>query len=250
MTVKAYLKTNRLLLFAGILTLMAGLWLNLMSFRRFPNMTFGGYIIYLLPGLLLLLSWFLASTFLRLRWLFIGLGIVITLLASGFALLMHSMGEYLAGATAEIQDAARYEEILASYPESWVAHFPSSVPAEATQVTFYYLPAFLQGGSYLQLRCTLPPSVLDDVLGRYRPIAKQVENGAGEIIEDVDIQGDLPTPLFRNGENTGFDSLPQHFLILILDGEPYKPEDWNHGYTYGVAVSTQGREAIFWVEYW
>ena len=151
-TVKAYLKTNRLLLLASILTLMAGLWLNLRAFRQFPDMTLLGYVINFLPGLLLLLSWFLASTFLRLRWLFIGLGVLVTLLASGFALLMHSMGEYLLSATTEVQDIARYEEILASYPEAWVAHFPSDVPNDATQVTFYYLPAFLQGGSYLQLR--------------------------------------------------------------------------------------------------
>ena len=96
----------------------------------------------------------------------------------------------------------------------------------------------------------LPQSELDYVLERYRPIAKQVENGAGEIIEAVDKQGHLPATHFRNEENTDFGPLAQDFLVLILDAEPYKPEDWNHGHTYGVAVSTQRREVIFWAEYW
>jgi len=250
MTLRAYLKTNRPLLFVGVLTLIGGVWLNLRSFRQFPNMTLTGYLINLLPGLLLLLSWILAARFHKWRWLLIGLGLLVALLASGVALILHSVGEYLMAVTTPEQDVGKYEEILASYPEAWVAHFPRQVPENATRVRFYYLPAFLQGGSSLQLHCRLPESEVDFLLEQYQPVAKKTENGLGEIITAVDKQIDFPSTRFHSQENSESGHLPADFLVLTLGGEPFEAEDWNHGHIYGIAISTLRQEVTFWAEYW
>ena len=64
----------------------------------------------------------------------------------------------------EVADASRYTAVLndLGYPTPpslnvpTLGHFPSSIPATASNVRFFYRPHFLQGGTQLQLRVNLP----------------------------------------------------------------------------------------------
>jgi hypothetical protein len=51
-------------------------------------------------------------------------------------------------------------------------------------------------------------------------------------------------------EAVGYDELPDDFEILILDNKPYKPKNWNHGYSYGLALSRVSNEILFYQSVW
>jgi hypothetical protein len=139
-------------------------------------------------------------------------------------------------------DISKYEELLHDYSSELTQHFPDHIPENATQVRFYYLPAFMQGGSFLQLRCKLPLGEVNALLTRYRPIARQVGTSA-----QIQASAKIPLTSFEGQTNLASD-----FQILILGGEPGKtnPVDWNHGYTYGLAISIQRQEVIYYADYW
>lgn len=113
---------------------------------------------------------------------------------------------------------------------------------------FYYQPKFLQGSAALQLCCKLPPTEVDSILELYLSTVRQVENGTGDVIKAEDEQNPLRGALFRDERNKDFAPLPEDFLILILDATP--PENWNHGCSRRVAVSTKRQEVIYWAECW
>lgn len=66
---------------------------------------------------------------------------------------------------AEITDVSRYTEIHNQYwHPKLVRHFPENIPVNATDVRMAYLPSFLQGGAYFQLKLKLPADEIDDLL--------------------------------------------------------------------------------------
>jgi hypothetical protein len=251
---REHLRTNAGLLIAGIAIVVLGFGMDALWFPsglRVASLC----VINILPGLLLLTVWYLASAFPRRRRLFFGLGLPIALLGLAVAALLNWGLAAFEAETRPVYSVPRYEAVLEGleYPSNrLVAHFPAHVPANATRVTFYYLPRYWQGPLILQLRCRLPPSEVDPVWQRYRATACQVHDSAGDIIEGRDCGAPLPTARFRNDDNSGDAPLPQGFLVLVLDADPCStdPVDRNHGYSYGVAVSTGSQEVIYWAEYW
>jgi len=139
-----------------------------------------------------------------------------------FALLTSRICTLFKSASEPVQDPARYEEVLAEYdggPKA-VAHFPPHIPETAAAVELYYTRRFLQGGSCLRLRYRLPLSELEAVTQQYRSIAQHIENGKP------------------------FD-IPDDFQVFYLENS--ESPDWN-GYAYGVAVSLERQEVIYWAE--
>jgi hypothetical protein len=234
------LRKNWFLLLAGMLLLAGGLWLNIRWLAQKPSPVL--YLINFGPGLILILVWFLASQFPGQRGWFIVPGALLTLAALVFVYFANGVVGYIVASTTPIFDVNQYETIVQSYDPKLTQHFPPQIPGNATEVKFYYEPAFLQGGSYLQLRCKLPAGEIAALLDRYLPIAKEVRSG-----NETGFNAAIPLTSFY-----GETQLPEDFRILILGGEPYKtnPVDWNHGYTYGLAISTQRQEVIYYADYW
>ena len=54
---------------------------------------------------------------------------------------------------------------------------------------------------------------------------------------------------FHTSDNDEFE-FPDDYTIFILDAEPYKPNDWNHGYSRGVVISKDKNDIIYYVEDW
>lgn len=48
----------------------------------------------------------------------------------------------------------------------------------------------------------------------------------------------------------GYDELPEDFTIYLIEGKPYKQNNWNHGKISLIAISTQRNEIIFHAEDW
>lgn len=234
------LRKNWFLLLASVLLLAGGLWFNIQWIAQKPSPVL--YLINFAPGLILIGAWFLASRFPRQRGWFIVPGVLLTLAAIVFAYFTNGIVGYIVASTTPIFDVNQYEAIVQSYGPKLTPHFPPHIPSDATGVKFYYEPAFLQGGSYLQLRCRLPADEIAALLEQYLPIAKEVRSS-----NEMAVNNDIPLTSFY-----GEMQLAGDFRILILGGEPYKtnPVDWNHGYTYGLAISTQRQEVIYYADYW
>lgn len=148
----------------------------------------------------------------------------VLLLVTGLAFILFlSLGVLFKNTSEPVQDPSRYEEVLAEYdggPEV-IAHFPSHIPETATEVALYYMPRVLQGGSRFRLSYKLPSSELETIVEQYRPIAHQIKDG-------------------RRSSN-----IPEDFEVFYLDDSD--SPNWN-GYAYGVAISMERQEIIYWAE--
>jgi hypothetical protein len=251
---KIYSVIRTTVLAAGILILAVGLWLDVEWFPHSLSPVF--YIINIFPGFMLMGSWFfassLASKFPQRYWVwtFFGFGILVTLFGLILALYANFGVAMIMGVTTPIRDTAQYEEILEYDDDELVSHFPPHIPGNATKVAFYYSPPFMQGGSHLQLHCKLPSPQIDAVLEEYLPAARQIQDGTGNVLESSNEQSYIPSTSLFYEENSETVPMPEDFLVLILDAEPYESGNWNHGYIYGVAVSAERQEVIYWTERW
>jgi hypothetical protein len=166
--------------------------------------------------------------------------VVILLVTAAILWVSHSFKE----AVPEVTDAKRYPQILAqlrlnggvSNPSITLAHFPPAIPPNATNVRFFYRPHFLQGGTELQLRVTLP--------------ATQVNQLAAEILaasRPTAVPDNMASVNFRDTNNTGSAQLPPDFNLYIL-GTWTPPSEAEMEYAYGIAISLKRNEVIYWLE--
>jgi hypothetical protein len=170
-------------------------------------------------------------------------------------------GYKLKKAIADVNDPAQYRAVLGQlgYPKPTIMNipsigfFPAQVPADATNIRFFYRPHFLQGGPEMQLRFSLP---LDDL----KAVLQQARSGAiGTAAGDkaFETPSGVPIPNFRDGADITFASLPSDFQMFLmyakdLSGNPTtrSSDIWLEGYTGGIAVSEKREEVIYWVEEW
>ena len=246
---RTYLKRNRALLFVGLLLVLFGVWLNIQWFSERPSLNL--YLINLLPGTLLIFTWYLASKHQNKRWSYIGVGILLALIVSFFSIFTNlAAGAFLAAMTPNT-DVSHYYEISDQLDDSEITrHFPTSIPENATDIKFESLPKFLQGGGHIQLRFNLPQSEIEELLIEYRANAKYTFIG-GDRSNHSNEDGGVPTTYFYTSETDDF-SFSDNYEILVLNAEPGGPPEfpWNHGYSYGVVISLEESEIIYWAEYW
>jgi hypothetical protein len=152
------------------------------------------------------------------------------------------------GLIGDITDISRYEEVRASFEGSpLVSHFPEVIPPEATDVQMIYVPSLFQGGTVFQLRLTLPPARIAELQLQYVELATYVFPASYEPKSLTDI----PIP-FLHSSGASADSTHGDFQILIIDAHDQGETDfpWNHGYSYGVALSPAFSEIVYWAEDW
>ena len=73
----------------------------------------------------------------------------------------------------------------------------------------------------------------------------------GDRSDHSNMEGGVPTTYFYTS-GTDETSFPDDYEILVLNAEPGGTPDfqWNHGYSYGVAISLKESEIVYWTEYW
>ena len=209
------------------------------------------YLLNLLPGALLLVTWYLAGKYPKRRWIAIVIGILSVVAISFFVVSLNLLAGALVAATTPITDIARYSEIREQMGDSELTrHFPLSIPKNAENVQFEYLPKFLQGGSHFQLKMRLPRAEISDLLTEFRSQAKYKFIG-GDSNDHANIEGGVPTTFFYTSGTDDY-SFQGDYEILVLNAEPSGTPDfqWNHGYSYGVVISLEKSEIIYWAEYW
>jgi hypothetical protein len=157
---------------------------------------------------------------------------------------------------AEVTNVRKYEEILDTRWDSrseLVNHFPRPIPADAKTVRFSFRPGFMQRGTYIQLRCSLPPEQIEE---RYAYFARKRTRSffGGDMRDHINMKDGMPTTFFYTGE--GKDRrFPTDYEIMVLDEVP-KEEDhpggisWRHARCHGVAISRERHEIVYWAEAW
>jgi len=248
-TWRDYLKHNRGLLIIGTLFLLIGIWTDIQWISKHLSGIL--YFLNLLPGALFLFVWYLASKYQNRRWLIINVGVTITLFISMLILFMNVIAAVFTTGMTPITDISQYNEILEQMGDSELTrHFPLSIPESAEVVKFEYIPKFLQGGEHFQLRMKLPQSGISDLQEEYRSKAKFTFIG-GQTNDHQNMPGGVPTTFFYTND-TKNDSFPDDYEILVLNAEPKATSDpiWNHGFSYGVAISQEKSEIVYWSEYW
>ena len=246
---RSHLKHNRWLLIVGVLFIFGGGWMDIQWIPYHPSGIL--YLINLLPGILLLSAWYLASKYQKKRWTITIVGVSIFLVITFFTVYLNLGAGAFAAATTPITDIAQYDEIRKQLGNSELTqHFPLLIPENAEDVRFEYLPKFLQGGGHVQLRMKLPQSEISDLLAEFLPHAKYKFIG-GDSSDHSNMLGGVPTTYFYTS-GTDDHTFHDNYEILVLNAQDggTPGSEWNHGDSYGIVISLEKSEIIYWAEYW
>ncbi len=155
-----------------------------------------------------------------------------------------------------VTDPSQYGAILAKFDNSLtVKHFPLQVPANAKNVRLYYLPGFLQGATFLQLRMKLDPEQIEIIEAEFIKQAKRKYIPGAK--NNSPTEEDSPTGMkveytYKSyiGESTGV-SFPSNYKLLVLEDTRGAPTyNWKHSDVYGVAIDPATSEVVYWLEDW
>lgn len=208
----------------------------------------------LLPGIMLLSIWYFAPKYPNRKDLIINAGVPCTLLVLYFIFFINvTSGVFTKGngLIGQITDITRYLEIREEMGDSELAHhFPKSIPEYAQNVKFEYVPGFLQGGEIFQLRMKLPEDEIDSLYKEFRLKATHIFIG-GETNDHANTTDGVPTTFFYTSD-TEDQSFPDDYEIMVINAEPEGTPKfkWNHGVSYGVAISTEKSDIVYWLESW
>jgi hypothetical protein len=137
----------------------------------------------------------------------------------------------------------QYEDVMENWaPTGVVDHFPRLPPASSEDVAFSSFPTFMQGGGWVQLRVSVPELEILAIEAYCR--ARTTKRRA--------FTEEPPDPDCHVLAEAGY-GFPEDFEVFLFDGEPYKEGsslDWNHGWTYGMALSKKRRQMVYWAESW
>lgn len=233
----------------GILVLGVGICLNVYWVKHEPSWML--YVLNMLPGLVFLAMWFVGKNIHKRGWFLVGLGVPIAIVFSGFVTFCNIGAFWWLDITTPDTDPGCYESVLEryNYPKTeWIRHFPVRIPGNATNVHFYHLQAFLQGGMILQLRCVLPSEEIESLLTESFDKAKQVQETDGDYLGFTGPKG-LPIPRLCAGERD-YVHWPKGYKIVVFNAEDHAHGSWNHGFSYGVAISIERYEVVYWAEDW
>jgi hypothetical protein len=136
-----------------------------------------------------------------------------------------------------------------------VKHFPIEIPVDAKNVDLYYLPGFMQGGTFLQLRMQLSPEKIKRIEAEFLEKAKRKYIPGAENHSPTEENSPIGTKVEYNyksytGGSNG-ENFPSNYELLVLEDTRGAPKyDWNHSDIYGVAIDPSTSEVVYWLEDW
>lgn len=245
---------NRIYLVLAVLLGIAGI-VQCVRWSNFGSITIvagHGYLLNFLPAITLVVAYVAGQKVYKKATHVIAIPLCLTaLIAWGFITLGVEM---IISSTTEVTDRGQYEEILGDYwsfNEDLVAHFPIPIPAEARNVKFSFFPGFLQGGTHVQLRYSLPSDEIAELYARFYE-KKTKSFFGGNMNGHMNMKEGMPTTFFYTSGSDDHE-FPHDFEIMIFDEvlkEENRPEGhyWNHGQSHGIAISKTRNEIVYWAE--
>ncbi|MEZ6102171.1 MAG: hypothetical protein R3E01_36715 [Pirellulaceae bacterium] len=156
------------------------------------------------------------------------------------------------GPPSEIRSVKKYKSCRKSFPPQLVARFPTDTPEDKSDPVFSYYPGFLQGGAHIQLRVRLSPETIVNLVDELKTQTKHAYKGGGFFTHyNEDQEHNLPTASYHTQrDDVDANEFPGHFTLYVLDADDRASGSWNHGSTFGIAISEETNEAIYWAENW
>ncbi|MEA5572249.1 hypothetical protein [Calothrix sp. UHCC 0171] len=152
-----------------------------------------------------------------------------------------------------VKDSNKYGDIRYKLwsERKQISHFPEAIPADATNIRLVYFPPSTQGGSAFQVKFKQPQKTIASAIAKYRITAKYKYKG-GDTNDHSNQANGVPTTFFYTSEDTENASFPPDYDVFVLGAEDkgQKEFKWNHGYSYGVAISRLDSTIVYWAEAW
>ena len=145
---------------------------------------------------------------------------------------------WIYNATSAVTDVAKYEKVIDPLKENLAAHFPKVIPVGA-EAKFFYVPGFLQGATFVQLKLTASPEQIQAAQRDFEGQALKKWYGQRPPGDSLNL---MPLQL-NESEVKGLDC-----KIFLLQTTP--PEEWNHPRRSGVSINEKYGEIVYWLEIW
>ena len=154
--------------------------------------------------------------------------------------------------TSHEENPLRYKHIcnIAGYDKIRF-QFPKEIPQDLIQnnkVKFYYRPQFLQGGFCFELLLETDNDIIDEYIKKYKDQVKEIVETKGTNSDDLYDKYGIHIPVifeYKEGKEFFDDS-----KIYLFDSEPYKTNNWNHGYAYYMAKNEKLKKLLLVTEVW
>lgn len=150
--------------------------------------------------------------------------------------------EMWSSATTLVTDIRKYEKLMPTERTEIDQHFPKKIPEDAMNISFYYLPPFLMGDGHVQLRLKRSPEEIKKLHQEFSN--KKIKSFMGSDSAGEDLF--LTSFLTSNSQGGKF---PANYEIILL-GESDWRKNRNHGDQYGVAISLEKSEIVYWLDMW
>ncbi len=142
-------------------------------------------------------------------------------------------------ATTSVVDIAKYESILKEWKEfapEMVNHFPEVIPPDARNTEFYFRPGFLQGSQTIELRYRATPEKIESLYEEFSKLKTHANQGGILLIH---------FPL--GGGNADVTELGEDWVAMHFEECP--DDSREHTKEYGVMISIESNEIIYWAEW-
>jgi hypothetical protein len=156
------------------------------------------------------------------------LATVIVLLLSGLAIAVWVLQSFSLSPDTSVDHYPRVLRTLRSDGWPYIAHFPSSIPAAATGIHFFFQRSWGQGATELELRFNLPSDQVDAIEREVSPQAIAAPSPSAS------------WPMMR--------PIAPGFHTLVLGAAA--TSNGNKGQSHGVAINKATSEIIYWAEEW
>jgi hypothetical protein len=177
--------------------------------------------------------------------------ILIALVSIVLVCLLCRGGLFDQGMLGEITDPGEYSKIMEEAEDnSYLNHFPSDIPASAEYVRFHFHPSVFQGGTALQLRVRLPSDEVEEIRSSFNNEAESIFRAQISEEEAASLES-VRIPYFYTTDD-GVTEWPDGFEHLVFGTVFTGSEDFpsNHGLTYGISISVDDSEVVYWYEDW
>jgi hypothetical protein len=147
---------------------------------------------------------------------------------------------------------SKYSSLITDWtPTGLVTNFPNPLPTNASNVKLSAFPGFLQGGAWFQVRFTLPAAEVSKDFDDASKIAKDFYDGGDKFTSCNAKKNGLPGTSFHTADNPKQWEFPADYRVFVFatqdaGGNP----PFQSGTCYGVVISKQRNEVIYYAESW
>jgi hypothetical protein len=145
-------------------------------------------------------------------------------------------------------DPAHYAAVLTEWKQTGlVKPFPASIPPDATGIHFSSSPGSLQGRPWIQLRMKLAPDRIAAIEADAQSTTTHVYTPDHRFsLPPKD--GDWPIPNCEIGDDPQQFQFPASFKIYVINAVDRGSGSWDPYESYGVAVSRETNEVVYWAD--